>query len=122
MSFELEPGEKCKLKSVFSVGDQCAFTRGAQVVIEAIDPDPDSPGWKYVVFSARLGKHIRLRGADLQRISCKNCGADLDPTHFKCRTCGWVVPERQSDALASEREKSRERQRNQRGSYGSDWL
>ena len=117
MSFELEPGEKCKLKRVFWVGDQCAFTRGAQVVIEAIDPDTDRPGYKYVVFSARLGERIRLRGADLQRTSCKSCGADLDPTHFKCRNCGWIVPERQREALDSDARKARERQRNQRGSY-----
>lgn len=119
MSFELEPGEKCKLKRVFWVGDQCAFTRGAQVVIEAIDPDHDRPGYKYVVFSARMGERIRLRGADLQRVSCKGCGADLDPTHFKCRACGWVVPERQSEALESDARKSRERQRNIRGTYWS---
>ncbi len=117
MSFELKPGEKCKLKGLFQVGDQCAFTRGAQVVIDGIDPDPKRPGYKYVVFSARLGKRVRLRGADLQRISCKECGADLDPNDFKCRACRWIIPERQSDALASERQKARERQRNQRDSY-----
>ena len=107
MSFELEPGEKCELKRPFIIDGRFAFDRGAHVVIEAIDPDTDRPGFKYVVFSARLGERVRLRGADLQRTNCKKCSGELDPANYKCPSCGWVAPEKETEALRNLKDKWR---------------
>lgn len=99
MSFELEPGERCTLKRDYMVDGRCAFTRGASVVIETIDPDRDRPGFKYVIFSARLEERVRLRGIDLQRVNCKECGTELGPDDDRCGACGWVCLEKETEAI-----------------------
>jgi len=99
LAYELEPGERCRLRGSFKVDGQHAFAPGAEVVIETIDSDRDRPGFKYMVFSARLGKRVRLRGADLQRLFCKKCGADLDPKKLNCPLFSWVPPPRRCMTL-----------------------
>ena len=110
ISFMLKPGEECIVKREFMVDGQCAFTRGARVVIETIDADPQRPGLKHMVFSARLGKQVRLRGIDLQRANCENCGAELSPGECKCGGCGWVIPEKQSELMQKDRDSRRRRE------------
>ena len=60
-----------------------------------IDPDPERPGFKYVVFSGVLGSNIKVRGSDLDRRFCCDCGEPLIQSAYDCEKCGWVVPGRE---------------------------
>ena len=115
MAFELKPGTVCKIARNVTIDGKVAFRRGEEVTVEAIDPDPQAPGLKYVVSSPAGGKKVKLKGADLNRAYCDNCGKHLDPTGFECPHCGWVIPGRESEhrqeELAEQKRKVREQQR-----------
>jgi len=93
VSYEISPGDRCRVTRDYLEEGELAFKKGALVVIEDISPDRLRPGAKYVVFSARLGRRTRLSGRDLERIFCKECGAELVGEENRCPVCGWVSPE-----------------------------
>ena len=84
MAFELEPGMVCRIAGNVNIDGKLAFRKGDEVTVEAIDPDPQAPGLKYVVSSPAVGGKVKLRGVDLDRQYCDKCGKDLDPTQFEC--------------------------------------
>jgi hypothetical protein len=47
-------------------GGVTAFSKGERVAIEGVDPNPQRPEYKYVVFSRLTGKRFQLRDADLE--------------------------------------------------------
>lgn len=117
MSFELGPGEKCRVNRDCTDEGELAFTEGSLVVIEDISPDRLRPGAKYVVFSARLGRHVRLCGHDLDRVVCKVCGAELSREAKECPACGWQTPESESDRIYDQSREYYSRRMRQKGGY-----
>jgi len=47
-------------------GGQVAFEAGEQVTVESVQPNPQNPAYKYVVFSSRLQKRYQLSDDDIQ--------------------------------------------------------
>lgn len=47
------------------IGDQLAFTKGEQIEIESINPDPNRPEYRNVVLSKGLNKRFRLSDRDI---------------------------------------------------------
>jgi len=92
VGYDLKAGDTCTVQRQLMFDGKLAFNKGEQVRVEAVNPDPQRPGFKYVVFSRLLQQPIRLRGIDIERNSCFKCGAALDPHGFKCPKCGWVIP------------------------------
>lgn len=95
MAFSLVPGDECALVHDLRVEGKLAFAHGDRVIIKDIDPERERPGFKYIVFSERLGADVRLRGADVVRVSCPECRASLDYQGVECVSCGWVAPEKE---------------------------
>lgn len=95
MAFELKPGDACRLSRNLAVDGKQVFERGDEVEVLDIDPDPERPGFKYVVFSGALGSNVKVRGSDLDRGFCGDCGEPLIQTAYECPKCGWVVPGRE---------------------------
>lgn len=67
-------GEVRTVAQDIDVGGAIAFTRGEQVVIEAVEPNPERPEYMYVVHSRIMGRHYQLRDADLLPVE--------QPQHF----------------------------------------
>ena len=110
MAFELRRGDVCRMTREITAGGNRAFGRWEEVEVTGIDPDPQRPGYKYVVYSKSLGRPVRVRGADLVRKYCGGCGAEVSPAAFDCPGCGWVVPGREADRREQERlEESKKR-------------
>ena len=101
LAYELLAGEQCEINGDFSLDGSVIFRRGDRVTIVDIDPDPQAPGFKYVVFCERLGQNVRLSGPTLKRLFCPVCGAALgdaqgrlkDRPAGNCPECGWSDPE-----------------------------
>ena len=55
-------------RQVIVEGDQIAFEAGEQVAIEDVQPNPQNPAFKYVVFSNKLQKRFQLSDNDIQPI------------------------------------------------------
>lgn len=55
-------------RQVIVEGNQVAFEAGALVTIESIQPNPQNPAFKYVVFSSRLQKRFQLSDNDIELI------------------------------------------------------
>ncbi len=109
MAFELKPGDACRLSKRLTVEGKPAFDRGDEVEVLAIDPDPERPGFKYVVFCPALGIRVRVRGSDLDRANCGKCGEPLIQSAYECVKCGWVVPGREDEWRQADLEKFRNR-------------
>lgn len=109
MGFEMKPGEICSMQRQFLVDGKVAFKMGEEVKIEAIDPDPQRPGFKYLVFSKELGQKVRLRGVDLEHKYCPECNYKLMPGSFKCERCEWVIPGQEQRARAEDWKKFQDR-------------
>lgn len=109
MGFELKQGDVCIIQRQYAEGDEVIFRKGDEVKVELISPDPERPGFKYVVASPTLGKKYRLRGADLERKFCPKCGAPLDFKLFKCPKCSWIVPGKEDLAFEDELQRSRDK-------------
>jgi predicted RNA-binding Zn-ribbon protein involved in translation (DUF1610 family) len=109
----------CRIARNVNIDGKLAFRKGDEVTVEAIDPDPQAPGMKYVVSSPAVGKKVKLRGVDLDRQYCEKCGKDLDPTQFECPHCGWVVPGREPEQRQKELAEYRKKIREQQESGGS---
>ena len=92
MGYDMHAGEICKVQRQLKVDGVLAFRMGEEVKIEAIDPDPEAPGFKYMVFSKALNRQVRLSGANLEHKFCPQCGLELDPREFRCIRCSWVYP------------------------------
>ena len=85
-------GEICFVNKNYILDGELAFAKNEEVRVEDIDADPLSPGRKYVVQSAALGKRFRLSGGDLVRKYCPECGTQLEQLSDKCTECRWAVP------------------------------
>jgi hypothetical protein len=66
MNGAIGPGDRCFVTRDIAVGDSLAFTSGEIVSVEGVNPSPQRPENKYVVFSAALQKRFLLSDADLQ--------------------------------------------------------
>jgi predicted RNA-binding Zn-ribbon protein involved in translation (DUF1610 family) len=119
LGFELRPGTVCKIARNVTIDGKLTFRRGVEVTVEAIDPDPQAPGLKYVVTSPDTGEKVKLKGADLNRAFCEECGKYLTPTEFECPHCGWVIPGREPEHTEKELEEYRKKIRGQQESGGS---
>jgi len=109
MAFELKPGDVCRLSRNLVVDGKQVFKRGDEVELLDIDPDPERPGVKYVVFSGDLGSNVKVRGSDLDRRFCGDCGEPLIQSAYDCEKCGWVVPGREDQWREADLAKFRNR-------------
>jgi len=121
MGYELKAGDICRIQKNLVVDGKRAFDPGCEVRIEAVDPDRQRPGYKYIVFSPLLRKQVRLRGMDLERKYCPRCQNELNSVDFKCDKCGWVVPGKDFMANESDLEKFYE-QRSQTRIHRYPWF
>jgi hypothetical protein len=119
MAFELKPGMVCRIARNVTIDGKLAFRKREEVTLDAIDPDPQAPGMKYVVYSPVVGKKVKLRGVDLDREYCDKCGKDLDPTLPECPHCGWVIPGREPEHMQEELADYRKKVWDQQKSGGS---
>ena len=53
-------------RQVVVEGDKVAFEAGELVAIERVQPNPQNPAYKYVVFSSRLQKWFQLSDNDIR--------------------------------------------------------
>lgn len=97
MAFELRPGDVCRVSKPLIIDGTLAFERGEDVEILAVDPDPERPGYKYMVGCPALDGYVRMRGSDLDRKFCQECGESLIQSAYECSNCGWVVPGREAE-------------------------
>jgi len=58
-------GEVRQVTRDIDIGGATAFTRGEQVTIERVEPNPERPEYKHVVFSRLTGRWYQLRDEDL---------------------------------------------------------
>lgn len=82
MNGAIRPGDRCVVTRDIPVGGGLAFTSGETVSVEAVDPTPQRPENKYVVFSAALQKRFLLADADLQ-IALGSLLPDEAPPHWR---------------------------------------
>ncbi|MHB8894313.1 MAG: hypothetical protein ACYC99_03930 [Candidatus Geothermincolia bacterium] len=61
----MSDGETRKVARDIDVGGAIAFRQGEQVVIEAVEPNPERPEYKYVVYSSLMMRRYQLRDEDL---------------------------------------------------------
>ena len=62
-------GNTCVVSRDIPVGDQVAFRKGEQVLVEDISPNPERPECKYVVLSKNLQKRFQLSENDIISIA-----------------------------------------------------
>jgi hypothetical protein len=96
MAYNLKPGDTCVVKGNYVAEGQTAFVEGDVVDIVDVHPHPERPGYKYIVFSERIGMHVRLRGYDLEHAECPDCHNLLSAPYEECHACGWKNPEHES--------------------------
>lgn len=65
MAVEIEPGDICVISRDILVEGYVAFSKGEEVTVELIAPNPGHPEYKYVVLSQKLGKRFQLSDADI---------------------------------------------------------
>lgn len=118
MGFQLLPGDICVVQKQVIFDGKVALERGAVVTVKDIDPDPERPGLKYVVYSESLGREIRVVGASLERRDCPQCGAGLIGSAIKCGSCGWVLPGQEN--RSREKETAKYEEDLKRRLYGRD--
>lgn len=59
-------GQTRRIAVDIDIDGAIAFNRGEQVVIEAVEPNPDRPEYKFIVYSNNLRKRYQLRDADFE--------------------------------------------------------
>ncbi|MHB8894583.1 MAG: hypothetical protein ACYC99_05295 [Candidatus Geothermincolia bacterium] len=123
MGFQLLPGDVCVVQRQVLIDGKLAFNRGDVVRVENIDPDPERPGLKYVVYSEALGTKVRVLGANLERKNCPECGADLVASAMKCSSCGWIIPGQELRAREKEMDRFERHLEDERNisSWDSPW-
>ena len=125
MAFELLPGDECVMKGDFRHEGAIIFQRDQIVQIRDISPDPQRPGFKYVVYSPALNALVRLPGTVLIRIACPNCRTRLTAIGGDCVNCGWEDPENEQaksqQSVADFRKKLQARRNRYNGDYYSGW-
>lgn len=94
MPEELKPGDKCIINDTVKIRGLVAFKKGESVSVKQVQPDPDRPEYKYVVFSQGLQREFKLSKKHLSREKatsrskyCEHCGATLSGTKY-CSKCG----------------------------------
>jgi len=63
---EMNGGETRILSHDVEVGGAVAFTRGEAVTVEAVEPNPERPEYKYVVYSRAVERRYQLREEDFE--------------------------------------------------------
>ena len=63
---DFHPGQVCFVREDIVFNDQIAFHKGDRVRVEKIDPNPQNPVYKYVVFSNDMQRSFELRDKDLE--------------------------------------------------------
>ena len=94
MGYAFKIGEVCALRNSYMLDGELIFRKDEEVRIEDIDPDPLSPGSKYVVRSVN-GDCFRLSGLQLKRNYCPECGAMLTTGSTRCSKCYKIIPGRE---------------------------
>lgn len=61
---EIQPGSVVSIASDIVANGNVTFSRGEQVTIMNVAPSPESPDYKYVVYSAKAGTYFTLRDLD----------------------------------------------------------
>ena len=65
MSGEIQPGNKYLIARDIVVGGKVAFEKDTLVLVEDVEPNPQRPEYKYIIYSNRLGKRYQLSDKDL---------------------------------------------------------
>lgn len=68
MATQFEPSDVLLVRNQIIVDGQVAFTAGEKVVVEAVEPNPTRPQYKYIVYSKNLGKRFQLSDDDVSTI------------------------------------------------------
>lgn len=65
MGDSVRPGDYCLITRDVMVGDYAAFRKGETVRVDRVEPDPQMPDHKYVVYSTAMSRHFRISDNDL---------------------------------------------------------
>lgn len=68
MGNEISAGDRFAVSRDIEISGQLAFAAGEQVVVEKIDPNPERPEYRYVVFSRLLQRRFQLSDSDLASV------------------------------------------------------
>jgi hypothetical protein len=74
MSGQINPGDKCVIARDIVINGQVAFKHNDPVIINRIQPSPQSPQHKYVVYSQSLKQEFALSDADIRSAGEKLSG------------------------------------------------
>ena len=118
MDEPISPGDSCVVQRDIEISGQVAFSKGEEVQVEAISPNPDMPEFKYLVFSHRMKTKFKLRARDITLIAsphssprneyCPDCGYPLT-AKGQCELCGeekalqleTVIPNTQTEVATA---------------------
>jgi hypothetical protein len=78
MNDNINPGEWCIAGRDIIVDDKVAFVSGERLIVERVEPNPERPEYKYVVFSSRLQKRFQLSSNEISPIG-RQAGAPVSP-------------------------------------------
>ncbi len=65
MATQIEPGQAIYIRNQIIADGAIAFANGERVVVEGIEPNPEAPQYKFVVYSESLGKRFQLSDDDV---------------------------------------------------------
>lgn len=69
MSNDYQPGAAMVARQDILYGNQIAFVSGEQMVLQRIEPDPNTPDYKYIVYSSRVQQYMQLSDKEIKPMS-----------------------------------------------------
>ena len=114
MANQIEPGNKYRIIRDIVIDGKVAFEEDTWVLVERIEPNPQSPKQRCVVYSKRLGKRYQLKEEDFEQITdgqsteiktdikneagmikCSKCREEYDDSFEFCPHCGTKSPDKE---------------------------
>jgi len=101
---EILPGSSYLVTQDIMIDGMLAFKEGEKVVVDSINPNPDTPSYLYVVFSKRMQKSYSLCSDNLThempeqntaryKRYCRDCGREASGQSEYCGQCGGLIIE-----------------------------
>ena len=100
MAGSINSGDSCRITRDIVISGQVAFKDGEHVVIEGINPSPQMPEFKYVVYSREMQQRFQLSEKDVEisKVPPGKQAAVSPQKEIKkekyCTSCGGVLNEK----------------------------